>query len=62
MPTVFIKREDGAAFISVTEEIPGNPTPKEGGRPLEPDELVDGKKVSDWPAGVFTVKTVTKAS
>jgi hypothetical protein len=54
---VLIKREDGAAFYSETQEQPGG-TYLEGGRQLSPDDVVDGKAVRDWPSGVFTVQTV----
>lgn len=55
MPLVLIVRSDGAAFISETTYVGGNPLPREGGRRLSPDDLVDGKAVRDWPAGIHTV-------
>lgn len=58
MPLVLIKRDDGTAFISETIYVEGEPLPWEGGRQLAPDEIVDGKKVSDWPVGVFTVHQI----
>ena len=56
MPTVLIKREDGTAFISFTNQTADGW--EEGGARLSPDDVVDGKKVKDWPAGVFTVNHV----
>lgn len=59
MPLVLIKRESGEAFISITEQISLDEH-IEGGRPLSPDDVVDGKKVRDWPVGVFTVKELVR--
>lgn len=59
MPLVLMKRKDGAAFISVTEQM-GPDEHREGGAKLAPDDIVDGKPVCDWPAGVFTVSSLRR--
>lgn len=57
MQRVLIVREDGAAFLQEVEQISPDEH-REGGAQLAPDDVVDGKKVRDWPVGVFTVKSV----
>jgi hypothetical protein len=56
---VLVKNENGAffGFADVTQERIA-----EGITPLSPDDLVDGKKVKDWPVGVHKIRTVEFAN
>lgn len=60
MTLIFIKREDGAAFIPPASQADPNVHKTEEVGPLNPDDLVDGKKVSDWAVGMFHVEEVVR--
>lgn len=59
MTTVLVKREDGDAFLQVVV-YHDDGSHSEGGRKLSPDEMVDGKRVRDWPVGVHAIQNVLR--
>lgn len=56
---VLIKRPNGEASIQEVIHFEDG-SHAEGGDQLGPDDVVDGKRIADWPAGVHTVKTVER--
>lgn len=57
MTKTLIKRADGTAFYSEVIQL----TPDhhlEGTTQLTPDDVVDGRRIADWPVGVHCISTL----
>lgn len=60
MTLVLLKRDDGTAWIFEVNYYPDG-SHSEGSDHLSADDVIDGKRVADWPAGVHTVKKLARA-